>query len=434
MLHWFRCDNCYSFRDNEFMNGISMEVRDVEEERLDIKPIDRKIAEVWNVASIHGANASGKSNFLRALSNMFSNIAGTGHKLSGQRFLFDEKCKESPIFCEMCFTLPKSEDRKEYIEYRYGYMLNTDRHGNAETISSEWLKAGFSSSGELTYVFEREGNIVDFGEKKDSDFAQQLGIEFNSLNEVDRSKTLLMRLAGKDSVIAEPVVSIFTWCMKVRPIELFVEEEGWWQRSRVAELLCKDQAFKKSLMEYIKRFDTSIVDIDAFPKSGDYFIKTTRNVKNADAQNGRRERSIDEESYGTQKIVGIYQFFWEVLKNGGLLIVDEFDIKLHPWVIRDLVKDFHNQDTPERKDFSGQLIFSAHSLVALNKNYLHMDEIYFTDKDREGISSIRRLIKENLTKAEREAEYLDYGELYLRNRFGAIPAEQLCVLGGTENA
>ena len=499
MLHWFRCDNLYSFRDDKFKtisdgseengdssnrsdgNVIQMKARNDSEINSSIIPLTRGQEKIWQVASLYGANASGKSNFIKALGSMFYNIAENRSDLKGERFIYDYNLKDSVVFCEICFSLEDLEDvdskTKGYTEYVYGYELITDEAGKANMISDEWLGSRkLGSEDKFKIIFNRTKNENEtskwFPGNDSADFSanKRLIDEFlEHVPENDRSKTPILRLAGKVTPDTKPFYSIHAWFRKVRPAEYFMEEEQRWQITSTAERILKDAEFKKSLLNFLQKFDKegNISDIDVDTKNEKYDLLVQREIQNFPKNDTEMEnddfrflwKSIKKESYGTQKIAGLFRFFHDALLNGGLLIIDEFDTKLHPLVIRDLITMLHDH----KKNTKAQLIFSAHSLSSLDSKYMHMDEVYFVTKlDKK--SSVLRLDKKCFTKKELLAfkdsikkledagdtinaedinknheketnEYVDiykryasFAELYLdHNRFGAIPQEVLTI-------
>lgn len=123
------------------------------------------------------------------------------------------------------------------------------------------------------------------------------------------------------------------------------------------------------------------------------------------------------ESNGTRKMFYLFDFFMDALKNGMVLFVDELDAKLHPLLTRYIINLFHNSGTNKG---NGQLIYSTHDTVNLNKDTFRRDEIWFAEKDKDGISKIYSLAdyKINDVKVRNDATY---NKDYLSGRYGAIP-------------
>jgi len=412
MLHSFKCNNCYSFGNIGKKNTISMVSRESFDIISTLQPLPRGGINLWPVASIYGSNASGKSKYIKAIENLFKNITNKGQSLIGERFLFDYDLVNEPIHSEIIFSLKKPKTEDKFNEFMYGYELFTDENGNVDKVDSEWLiMRELDSNEEAIIVFERKGNKVCFDESV-------------SKNAKDILKpgdtTLILQLAGKVGINDEPFSSILLWCYKVLPTELFSEEHGKWQIDKVAERIQRDNKFKNHFMKIMKGIDGCIHDIKVIEEGGSYSINIVHKMQNPPPHGkATKEVSIFKESYGTQKIAGIINNILYALDDGGLLLIDELDIKLHSWVFRDIIAPFHNYE----RNKGGQIIFSAHSLATLNSNDIHIDEIYFTEKDEHGKSTIARLNKSHISPKELCSDVIDYGAIYLNGRFGALPNE-----------
>ena len=451
MLHWFRCDNCYSFvaKDSEQMNGISMDDPSDRDSYTPIEPLARGKARIWQFASIYGANASGKSNMLKAIGSMFDNIASTRRDLVGERFLFDRSLNEKPIFCEMCFSLLKPGSNTQYNEYRYGYQLKTHkniiddkyddkelaRYGKASEVLYEWLTIRdihTDTDEDTEFIYYRDGKKLEFlNNYKDSPPAICLEKLFNKQKE-EEIIPLVLRLAGEKEIEDQETDNIFSsihaWCRKAILMERVSEKEDTWNLRSAAALVHKDQdGYKDRFLKYLKTFDECIVDVSVVCKGIDFELYIGHNMENVTSNNDKVVfRSIYKESYGTQKIAGMYPYFWDAMENGGLLMIDEIDIKLHPLVIRYLLEEC-------QKSEKIQIIFSTHNLITLDKRYMHMDETWFVEKRANGKSSIFCLDTDSLGKDENEPEYINYRKPYLNGRFGAIPSQILDFQRGAEN-
>ena len=105
--------------------------------------------------------------------------------------------------------------------------------------------------------------------------------------------------------------------------------------------------------------------------------------------------------------------FKDVLDNGKVLIYDEFDKSLHPFIVKYLVEIFNN---PEVNKNGAQLIFNTHDTNLLNLEILRRDQIWFAEKNPDdGSSAIYPLDDFSVRKLEN----VEKG--YLLGRYGAIP-------------
>ena len=100
-----------------------------------------------------------------------------------------------------------------------------------------------------------------------------------------------------------------------------------------------------------------------------------------------------------------------------VLFIDELDAKLHSLLTRYIINLFHNSET---NIGNGQLIYSTHDTVNLNKETFRRDEIWFAEKDNNGVSKIYSLsdYKIDNVKVRNDATY---NKDYLTGRYGAIP-------------
>ncbi len=122
------------------------------------------------------------------------------------------------------------------------------------------------------------------------------------------------------------------------------------------------------------------------------------------------------------KMFHLFDFLMDTLRNGRVLFVDELDAKLHPLLTRYIINLFHNS---EKNIGNGQLIYSTHDTVNLNKETFRRDEIWFVEKDKNGVSELYSLsdyiIEDENGNAKKVRNDATYNKDYLTGRYGAIP-------------
>ena len=122
---------------------------------------------------------------------------------------------------------------------------------------------------------------------------------------------------------------------------------------------------------------------------------------------------LDEESLGTQIVFAFIPFLADTLKNVKVLVIDELDKSLHPFLVQYIVEMFNN---PEANKYGSQLIFNTHDTNLLDLNILRRDQIWFTEKDNEtGASDLYPLSDFSVRKQEN----VEKG--YILGRYGAVP-------------
>ena len=97
------------------------------------------------------------------------------------------------------------------------------------------------------------------------------------------------------------------------------------------------------------------------------------------------ELDISEESLGTQVVFSVIPVLKDVLDNGKILIIDEFDKSLHPYIVNYIVEIINDPDINKN---NSQLIFNTHDTNLLDLEILRRDQIWFTEKDNHSEASV----------------------------------------------
>ena len=122
---------------------------------------------------------------------------------------------------------------------------------------------------------------------------------------------------------------------------------------------------------------------------------------------------LDNESNGTIKLFNIIPSILANLDTGGILIVDELDVKLHPLLFEKIINMYKDKKINKK---NAQIIYTAHSTYLLNSDSLRRDEIYLVEKNNSGESMLFSLSEFRNLRAD-----ADYEKKYLTGEFGAIP-------------
>jgi hypothetical protein len=120
----------------------------------------------------------------------------------------------------------------------------------------------------------------------------------------------------------------------------------------------------------------------------------------------------DQESEGTQKVFALAGPLVDTLKNGKVLIIDEFDARIHPLISRAIVELFNSNESNSN---NAQLIFMTHDTNLLSNRLFRRDQIWFTEKNRYGATDLYSLAEYKIRNdASFESDYI-------KGRYGAIP-------------
>ena len=394
MLIRFSFKNFKSFKNE---NCLDMEATSLKEHEYNVAKIGN--GEYLKVSAIYGANASGKTNVLQAFDYMKKRI-----------LVSDDSKKNSPIDEENVYSFMINNDpialeveilAKNNKIYKYGFEVLKD------TIISEWL---FEKRVNKFYsIFERENNNVSMKPNKISDLVN-----------IDE-RTLFLNIYSKIDRNNKDFSNVYDWFVNSTYLDLGNPNFERFINNRVSLKILSDENYKKELLKFIKTFDSGIEGIKTTPDSIEA-VKSNNGMIDIEVihkgENGElKALPFYLESNGTRKMFHLFDFFMDALKNGMVLFVDELDAKLHPLLTRYIINLFHNSDTNKG---NGQLIYSTHDTVNLNNDTFRRDEIWFAEKDKDGISKIYSLsdYKINDTKVRNDATY---NKDYLSGRYGAIP-------------
>lgn len=318
-----------------------------------------------------------------------------------KRFHFSNKGKLGKSTFEVFFTINGKE-------FQYGYQ--TDE----KIIYQEWLyKRNFKYKSKYDVVFEREKN--NFNLRNDLNKVKQL---LNSINQ----KTLLISILS--SLNIEDAIDVIDWFENTYVVNFGDVTFEFLISKTLPQVNFDDDHEKKKFLNYLMAIDVGIENIriekivenDSIDNFESKKYKLYTKHKNIDS-NVLEEIPLEDESSGTIKMISLYYFFNQTLKNGNTLFVDEMDAKIHPLLTRYIVNLFHNNETNPK---NAQLIFTTHDTNSLSKEFLRRDQIWFTEKDTSGISSLFSLAeyKVNNSKIRNDATY---NKDYLGGRYGAIP-------------
>ena len=399
MLIRFSFKNFKSFKNE---NCLDMEATSLKEHEYNVAKT--KNGEYLKVSAIYGANASGKTNVLQAFDYMKKRI-----------LISDDSKKNSPIDEENIYSFMINNDpialeveilAKNNKIYKYGYEVLKD------TIISEWL---FEKRVNKFYaIFERENNNVSMKPNKISDLVN-----------IDE-RTLFLNIYSKIDRNNEDFSNVYDWFVNSMYLNLGNPNFERFINNRVSLKILSDENYKKELLKFIKTFDSGIEGIKTTPDSIEA-VKSNNRIIDIEVlhrgENGElKALPFYLESNGTRKMFHLFDFFMDALKNGMVLFVDELDAKLHPLLTRYIINLFHNSQT---NIGNGQLIYSTHDTVNLNKETFRRDEIWFAEKDKDGISEIYALsdyiLEDDKNAGKKVRNDATYNKDYLTGRYGAIP-------------
>ena len=411
MLIQFSFKNFKSFRDEAVLDLSAAKITEFSE-RVVLAGNDR----ILPVAAIYGANASGKSNIYHAFEYMAAYVAESfkygdeEEKFEEYRpvpFLFDSVSNDAESGFEVYFTIPGDKTEKTY---NYGFCI--DRNG----VTEEWLNTKAKTARKYTAVFYRsaEENTLDLsGFPKSSRDNIQAALE---------KQVLVVSLGAKLKV--DKCKDIRDWFLANAFADFGDPFTNFFMSHRLPKGFVEDDRVQKKVIEYFASFDEHIKDFEIEKLAHDadnkkeetYKISSLHKKIDSDAF---AAIPLGMESAGTLKMFALYPELQHVLEKGSVFFIDELNARLHPLLVRNFLLAFLN---PEMNTNHAQLIFTTHDTWQLSNQLLRRDEIWFTEKDEQGVSKLYSLsdFADESGAGIRKDE--NYEKNYLIGRYGAIPA------------
>lgn len=421
MLVEFSVENYLSFLKKQTLSLVASE----DETRLDSTFPMPGSSDMRLVKSavVYGANASGKSNLLQAISTLKKIVVRsasrmqTGDKFDLQPFRLNSQSQKQPTSFEVIFF-------QNQIRYEYGVVLDRDR------VYEEWLIA-FPEDEEQNW-FHRQYN-PDNPEADNGyewHFDEKLQGENEIIKKFVRPNSLFLSHASQNN--HPQLTEIFLWFEdKLNK----TDSGGGYTVGRSHE----DIAFRDRVAKMLEKADIGISSIKIeeapIPEELESFftsIKQTivnslgdRESNGAEIQalqplfthqmndsEGEIDFSMKEESEGTKRFFELAGAWINILDEGEVLIVDELDKSLHPVLSRNLVQMFNDSEINRN---NAQLIFATHDSTLLDDEIFRLDQVWLVEKDKESTSKLYSLLEFK----PREDESLQTG--YLLGRYGAVP-------------
>jgi hypothetical protein len=402
MLHRLEIANFYSIRDLQVIDLRAMGHAPEEPGR---------IAPLWpgaterapKVIGLFGANASGKSNVLRALSFLAwfvrdSFRAAPEAWMPYQRFN-DEQARELPTHLAVHFSGPadlKRATEPGVAQCRYAYEVSLDGPAGQPTrVIKETLKYWPPDAGRQVRLFERnEAGSVSAGKEFDLVGYRQ------ALEKVLRPNASVISTLTQ---LKHPLSTLLWRTAGLVSSNILIEKQEF-NDDAIARHYAANPKLLELLNRDIERIDLGVrgMRIQAGP-NGPLALFEHEGLAGP--------LHVQYESHGTRLFVRTFPLLIQALESGGIAAIDELDLAIHPLVLPELVRWFHD---PDRNPFDAQLWMTCNNASLLEE--LVKEEILFCEKDDRGRTTIYGLRD---VQAVRRND--NYYRKYLGGVYGAVP-------------
>ncbi len=431
MLKRFNLENFSSFHDEQSLDLTAGRTEVIPEHVVDFPKV-----KLLKSAVIYGANASGKSNLIKAMDFakrvLIKGLANVDtHK---KHFRLDAKAVHQPSSFEFEIELAG-----RFFSYGFSSVLKS------KEIGEEWLYEIGKKKPEL--IFSRDQNGIELGKLLMQQSIKSRFEIYQDDMKNQKSQLFLAEIADKELEIAQ--------------VEIINQLHHWFENKLIIiypgdtfgglNAIAKNNTdiFKK----YLGKFDTGVVGVESIDEDFEIALKNlpeqyresiakdfvkidakeallrlsgnnsqfltvykddegelkVRKLGLTHGKNIQKVFDLKDESDGTKRLLDFIPLISK-FEQDRTIVIDEFDRSLHPRLTREFFELFY-QVTGSK----AQLIVTTHESTLLNLELLRRDEIWFVEKSDGDKSALFSLNKFKI----RYDSKID--KAYLLGRYGAVP-------------
>jgi uncharacterized protein len=403
MILEIRLSNFFSIKDEIVLDLRAGIIKNQKSRELSNNTFAFEDREILKTVAIYGANASGKSNIIKAI-RFCASMVFMSHT-HNENILFNFKpfkfqgYQKKPSNFFISFV-------SKGIEYEYSFSLN-----QAEIITEELY---YYPNGRRAKVFSRnESKGTDKSEIYS--FTSAIRKPMDVAENTSRKTLFISRASQMDREIGKEVFQFFN--------ESFILGYKGFNALSV-ELLFKEN--KSMLLDALQIADSDITDIKISKKTlhgkglNADFITNQASIEDIEQQHllistfhksspSTAFNFYSEESAGTQVLFHIMLSILDIIKNNKILLIDEIEASLHTKLVEYIIELFHAGKC-------AQLIYTTHNTKLLDLKKLRKDQVYFANKKEDASTDLYSLFDYKDFRDTMDAE-----KAYLQGRFDAIP-------------
>lgn len=375
------------------------------------------------VAAVYGANASGKSNVLSALTWMRRAVLDSFRRwdpaggVPRRPFRLRADPGTHPSTYELDFVV-------DGVRYEFGFTVDDER------VCEEWLYC--FPEGKRRKLYSRTGEGPE-----SLTFGRSLTGKRKTIAELLRPNALFLSVAAAQN--HELLGRLHRW---FRDSLRTASDQDYRARLNYTVGLLRHRGGRgdDALADLLRFSDLGVTELE-FHEPDERLVDETKRIEAAlnDAgvpfrldvpdhqvrvqhrtEGGTFSLELDEESSGTRTWIGMLGPVLLALGSGGVLAVDELDARLHPYLADALVGMFQS---PEINRNGAQLLFTTHEVSLLGSNartQLFRDQIWFTEKDPDTLGTRLFPVTDFYVRDSRGAKD-NLEKRYLSGRYGALP-------------
>ena len=389
MLIGFKIKNFRSFNEMQHFSMLAGKVRNNENH---IVELNKK--KILKFSGMFGANGSGKSNLIIAMSIIKGIINGGVNTLINNQYYRGKS---------------NGQEKNSYFEYEiaineklysYGFELNFYKR----ELVSEWLIDMSKPIEKIIFERNIKNKTINSDIKTKNEYFETCLKEMkNNTNELfikEMSRRLIM--SNNTDPFFNDILSVFNFLINdmiiIRPSSHKLLEIDYVDKKDKIIMISKKAKVKSCTL----RLENDLYSIKK-GLNNEYIVKSIKFMHN----NTESLFGAFEESDGTIRILELLDV---LLTENKIYLIDELDSSLHPLLVEGLLKIFL------QSNIKNQLIITTHELKTLDFDLVRRDEIWFSEKSEDGDTRIFSL--EEFKDVARFDRKID--KAYIEGRFGAI--------------
>lgn len=419
-----------------------------------------KNASFVKAAALYGANASGKSSVLDALKFLATWVATSANIVD----------PEEPIHGIEPFALGRESD-VDPTAFGIVFITNGVRYeyrvaATSERIYHESLRVFRAPKPQLWYSrdWDEQSQVYEWTPERPSDYDPDLKMrEFTLPNVLFLSKAI--------SLGDIQLYPIYLWFKEgLRFFDLSVQMRGLDNEFTIQEFE-QSTAISQQVISLLSHADIGVIGVELPErdearalmfleimdsisdgdskhdllyeefKRGDFsrYLETIRKGKKPSASSPSKRIKLvhrdssgegvslpwSAESAGTRRLFTLAGPLLDILRKGQVVCIDEMDTSIHPKMVCELLRLVFSAKSNQG---GAQIIFTTHNPLLLDPTLLRRDQVWFTEKDKEGKSHLYPLTDFQPRKDE------SWARGYMAGRYGGIPYIPEGLLGSPEEA
>jgi AAA15 family ATPase/GTPase len=408
MVLEIRLENFFSIKDEIILDFRAAKINNKAANEISSNVIDFNGQKILKSIGLFGANASGKSNILKAINFCWrtilnSHLNNEGYFFNFSPFKFDDYSKKSSSF--------SIDFIHENIYYEYSFSLTLTE------IIKESLY--YYPNGRRAKVFDRDETK---GSNKQEIYSFSDGIIPRPIDVATSTSKKTLFLSRASQMDRDFCKKLYRFFMQDFLLGFAPMDYNHLEISKIKDLFINN---KDLILYALSVCDSDISDINLIQEENKVSITTLNPLYPEYPQDGielsfkfktfhKASPSVSfdligEESAGTIQLFSMFFFLLDIVRNEKIFMLDEFDLSLHSKIAEFIIDLFHASS-------SSQFLFTSHNTNLIDVRRFRRDQILFANKKNDGSTELYSLYDYKDFRENMDAE-----KGYLQGRFDAIP-------------